>query len=128
MANRICLGQRDVGEFGLWVSKPGVNVLTATDAQLLMGTDLDAVQIVARGAVSMAAGVYSVTQTIVDAGGKAALLWRNIPGSGLAAAFAVIESGRYASNTSLVWTRSTNTYTQQNATSLRWIMLNQNVS
>lgn len=33
MVNRVCLGQRG-SDYGLWVSKPGQNVLTASPAQL----------------------------------------------------------------------------------------------
>lgn len=36
MARRVVLGNRG-GQYGLWVSKPGFDALTATDAQLLFG-------------------------------------------------------------------------------------------
>lgn len=45
MANRVCMGQKAAGDFGLWVSKPGVNVLTATDAQMLFSSDWKTLQI-----------------------------------------------------------------------------------
>lgn len=39
------MGQKGTGEFGLWVSKPTVNVLTATDAQMLFSSDWKTLQV-----------------------------------------------------------------------------------
>ena len=37
MVARLVLGQRGAGEYGMWVSKPGIDVFSATDDQLLFG-------------------------------------------------------------------------------------------
>ena len=39
MVARLVLGQRNAGEFGLWVSKPGVDVFSASGESLLFGPD-----------------------------------------------------------------------------------------
>jgi len=51
VTNRIIFGNRN-GQPGIWVSKPGVNVLTATDDGLLFSSDRQAVQIVASGVIT----------------------------------------------------------------------------
>lgn len=50
MTDRIILGQRG-GISGVWVSKPGVNVHTAGDDDMLMATNIPAFQIVASGVI-----------------------------------------------------------------------------
>lgn len=52
MPGRIVLGKRNAGEYGLFVSKPGVEVMSATEAQLLLSTNVQALQIVATGVIS----------------------------------------------------------------------------
>ncbi len=44
MANRVLLGERN-GDYGLWISKPGQNVLTAGDGQLLFSPDFPILQV-----------------------------------------------------------------------------------
>lgn len=39
MANRVLIGNRGGGDYGLYVSNPGVNVLTATDGDLMFNSD-----------------------------------------------------------------------------------------
>lgn len=48
MANRVLLGQRG-SDYGLWVSKPGQNVLTAPDRQLQFNSNLPAFGILEQG-------------------------------------------------------------------------------
>lgn len=45
MANRVLLGQRG-SDYGLWVSKPGQNVLTANADQLLFSPDTQMLQVI----------------------------------------------------------------------------------
>ncbi|WP_196258559.1 hypothetical protein [Pelagibacterium limicola] len=45
MANRVLLGERG-GEFGLWVSKPGQNVLTAGVNGLLLSPEIPMLQVI----------------------------------------------------------------------------------
>ena len=40
MANRVLIGKRGTSDYGLYVSNPGVNVLTATDDDLMFNSDL----------------------------------------------------------------------------------------
>lgn len=51
MANRVLMGLR-AGTYGAWVSKPGVDVLTAGVDQLLLSTDIGNVQAIASGSIS----------------------------------------------------------------------------
>lgn len=50
MVGRVILGQRS-GTYGAWVSKPGVNVVSASTDQLLLSTDVGNVQVVAAGVI-----------------------------------------------------------------------------
>lgn len=54
MANRICLGNRN-GTYGLFVSQPGYDVLTAADANLSFDSRMPSVWVVTRGSVSIPA-------------------------------------------------------------------------
>ncbi|MNS35884.1 hypothetical protein D3C86_1710600 [compost metagenome] len=54
MANRICLGNRN-GTYGLFVSKPGHDVLTTADANLTFDSRVPSVWVVTRGSVSIPA-------------------------------------------------------------------------
>ena len=51
MTNRVLMGQRAPGEYGLWVSKPGVDVMSATVDQCLLSTNRRAFQIIQHGTV-----------------------------------------------------------------------------
>ena len=66
MANRVCLGQKAAGQFGLWVSKPGLNVLTASESQMLFSSNVKTLQIAQNGKVTITALPY--TLTIADLG------------------------------------------------------------
>jgi hypothetical protein len=57
MANRVLLGLRG-SQYGLWVSKPGQNVLTAVDPNLLFSIDDKAFQVVQSGAVVFNSAAY----------------------------------------------------------------------
>lgn len=51
MTSRVILGRRG-SSYGMWVSKPGVDVETAGLAGLLLSTDRAAMQIVATGVIA----------------------------------------------------------------------------
>lgn len=51
MANRLIIGQRGVSEYVFMVSKPGVNVLTASDSDLIFKHDWKMLQVVQTGNV-----------------------------------------------------------------------------
>lgn len=51
MTNRVLLGKRGT-KYGLWVSKPGVNVLTGTEDQMLLSTERQSFQIVKSGLIA----------------------------------------------------------------------------
>lgn len=53
MANRIDFGDHPTFGIGGYVSTPGVNVLTATKYQLMFGTNLETVQIIASGSFQL---------------------------------------------------------------------------
>lgn len=53
MANRVCLGKRSVGQIGLFISKPGVDVLTAADADLLFSSSINAMQMIVTGTIAV---------------------------------------------------------------------------
>ena len=55
MVDRVCLGKRNPGEFGLFISKPGVNVMTAPDHNLIFSSSIRAFQIIQSGYVSIPA-------------------------------------------------------------------------
>lgn len=63
MANRVLLGERS-GQQGLWVSKPGVNVLTAGADQLLLSAGEASMQAIAAGSVSMAGSINDTGVTV----------------------------------------------------------------
>ena len=57
MANRIVLGQRNAGEYGMWISKPGVNVYGAGEFDLLLDSANKHFQYVVSGLVTLPRGV-----------------------------------------------------------------------
>ena len=61
MTNRIVLGDVGGGAYGVKVSEPGVNVLTADDDSLLLNSDVEQVQIITSGRVSAAPSSLDVT-------------------------------------------------------------------
>ncbi len=67
MTNRIVLGQRG-SESGIWVSKPGINALTAGADDLLLSTSISAMQIVASGVISGPSSNTDYDFTIPDLG------------------------------------------------------------
>lgn len=60
MANRICVGNRN-GTYGLFVSKPGHDVLTTADANLTFDSRVPSVWVVTRGSVSIPANQNSAS-------------------------------------------------------------------
>lgn len=52
MANRIVMGERS-GQYGLWVSKPGFNVLTTGQENMLLSMGEDSLQSVHTGTVTI---------------------------------------------------------------------------
>lgn len=60
MANRVVLGQRGGGT-GLYVSRPGVNALTATGDDLLLSTDSRMMQFVQQGVVNLSSGSQTIS-------------------------------------------------------------------
>lgn len=74
MTDRVLLGNRD-GSQGLWVSKPGADVKTADQQDMLLSLDRKALQIVQNGAFSDP-GEASTNITIPDLGfSPLVLLW-----------------------------------------------------
>ena len=66
MANRVQLGKRG-SEYGLWISKPGANVLTCDQEDMLFdSTNMDYGQTLARGFVAGDAGATNVSVTVRD--------------------------------------------------------------
>lgn len=57
MANRVVFGLRS-GQYGLWISKPGFNVLTTALENMLFHTGMDAWQIAQSGTIAIANGSY----------------------------------------------------------------------
>ena len=55
MANRVLIGKRGTSDYGLYVSNPGVNVLTATDDDLMFNSDaVEGFNVLQSGTVSNA--------------------------------------------------------------------------
>lgn len=74
MTNRVVLGKRG-GVSGMWVSAPGVDVLTAADAQMLLSTSRANVQIVASGVFTGALAPSFVDVAIPNLGFKPIILF-----------------------------------------------------
>lgn len=55
MANRVLLGKRD-NTYGIWISKPGEDVLTATDEKLLFTMNRQPFMIIGRGTLTPFSG------------------------------------------------------------------------
>lgn len=60
MANRVLLGQRD-SDYGLWVSRPGQNVVTANADQLLFDMNTPLFQAVVSGVFTGSSGTVDIT-------------------------------------------------------------------
>lgn len=73
MTGRILTGVRSAGRTGLYVSKPGADVLTCADRDLLLDTDAKAHQVVHDETLSWAS---------VEHGGRQALRWVSHPSLG----------------------------------------------
>ena len=66
MANRVQLGKRG-SEYGLWISKPGSNVLTCDQEDMLFdSTNMDYGQTLARGYIEGDAGATNIAVTVRD--------------------------------------------------------------
>lgn len=65
MARRVLLGQRS-GNIGIWVSKPGIDVVSASADNLLLSSDIGNVQAIASGILSSPA--TSTTVNFADLG------------------------------------------------------------
>lgn len=66
MANRVLVGRRNATSVGIYVSKPGQDVLTAPPDQLLLSSEAGSLQIVASGVI--ASPSTTTTITIPDLG------------------------------------------------------------
>lgn len=64
MANRVCLGNRN-GVSGLFVSRPGYDVLTTDDANLMFDSRNRGIWVHSRGSIVFPAGVKTRTIPIV---------------------------------------------------------------
>lgn len=61
MVGRVLTGLRS-GSYGIWVSKPGVDVLTAIDQNLMLSSDRKSAQVVASGVLAASTnGVYPIS-------------------------------------------------------------------
>lgn len=61
MVGRVAAGLR-LGSYGIWVSKPGVEVLTAPDGGLLLSSDRKSAQVVASGIIAASTnGTYGIS-------------------------------------------------------------------
>ncbi len=97
MANRVLLGERG-SDYGLWVSKPGQNVLTAPDGQLQFTSNLPAFGIMERGTYvvdwNISAGPFdgghSHDVMFAQSYGTPPLVWIDLP---VGSATKVIQSG-----------------------------------
>lgn len=69
MTRRVILGKRGVA-YGLWVSRPGIDVLTASEDDLLLSMDTENLQIVASGIAADPGNTGSRTITIPALGFK----------------------------------------------------------
>lgn len=67
MTNRVVLGKRDTNDIGLYISKPGFNVLTASINNMLFHSQQQSLQVVQTGRVSVSNG-NPVTITIPNLG------------------------------------------------------------
>lgn len=67
MTNRLILGNRS-GQYGLWISKPGIDVLTASEADCLFSSDVRAFQVVQSGNLGDLGTSGSATISTVDQG------------------------------------------------------------
>lgn len=63
MVERVILGNKG-GSYGLWVSKPGVSVLTASDWEMLFVSDSRSVRMLASGVVNVPASSSAFSQTV----------------------------------------------------------------
>lgn len=64
MVDRILLGERG-GQYGVWVSKAGVDVKSASEDNLLLSTGLGALQALTAGTVNVGNGEGGGTEVIV---------------------------------------------------------------
>jgi len=55
MVNRVCFGMKG-SDAGAWISKPGKNVLTAAESDMMFSTSAQSGQIVQSGKVTLPAG------------------------------------------------------------------------
>lgn len=57
MSNRVVLGQRANGDFGLFISPPGADAMTAADAALVLNVSSKVSQLILLGSVAAGGGV-----------------------------------------------------------------------
>lgn len=67
MVYRVCLGERQ-GSYGLFVSRPGYDVMTTSDAYLSFDSRVNSMFIASRGTVSILSGTNSVTVNFTPMG------------------------------------------------------------
>lgn len=81
MARRVCMGQRNAGQFGLWISKPGHDVLTASYYNMLFASDEKAVQVLTTGALTWSRNMKSAAIYFPNFGYRPTILWNvTVPG------------------------------------------------
>jgi len=56
MTNRIIIGQKNIGEYGLWVSRLGYDVLTTSDSNLLFSMSGAYLQVLQQGEFTIGSG------------------------------------------------------------------------
>lgn len=78
MANRLIVGNRN-GEMGFWISKPGVDVFSASNSDLLLSHELRPLQIAQNGIVSIAPGQGAVSFPIPSLGYKPMIVYKIDP-------------------------------------------------
>lgn len=71
MVNRVVLGQRGTDEYGMWVSKPGIDVFSAWhDDHFLMRTDKKYAQVIQSGVIDLNGGFGYPTIYVPNLGFK----------------------------------------------------------
>lgn len=76
MTNRIVLGQKG-GDYGLWVSAPGHNVLTASESNMLFSMSGIMTQVIQSGSFTIDGSSTSVSIPITVSGSPCAIVYDN---------------------------------------------------
>lgn len=73
MTNRVLLGNRN-GTMGMWVSKPGFDVITAADSQMMMIANKKAIQVIQKGLIDTTGQAWPYTVYFPDISGYGPLV------------------------------------------------------